>query len=89
MSIDLAAQLIRNAILVGLTVAAPLLLTSLVVGIAVSLIQAVTQIQEQTLTFIPKLLVVAFVFIVTLPWIISKLVEYLVGAIRTMGGMVG
>ena len=46
MSIDLAAQLIRNAILVGLTVAAPLLLTSLVVGIAVSLIQAVTQIQE-------------------------------------------
>ena len=89
MSIDLAAQLIRNAIMLGLTVAAPLLLTSLVVGVAVSLVQAVTQIQEQTLTFIPKLLVVAFVFIVTLPWIISKLVEYLVGSIRTMGGMVG
>jgi flagellar biosynthetic protein FliQ len=89
MSVDLAAQLIRNAIMLGLTVAAPLLLTSLVVGVAVSLVQAVTQIQEQTLTFIPKLLVVAFVFIVTLPWIISKLVEYLVGAIRTMGGMVG
>jgi flagellar biosynthesis protein FliQ len=89
MSVDLAVQLIRSAILLGLTVAAPLLLTSLVVGIVVSLVQAVTQIQEQTLTFIPKLLVVAFVFIVTLPWIISKLVEYLVGTIRSMGGMVG
>jgi flagellar biosynthetic protein FliQ len=88
MSADLAVQLIRNAVLLGLVVAAPLLLTALVVGIVVSLIQAVTQIQEQTLTFIPKLLLVAFVFIATLPWIVSKLVEFVVGSIRSLGVMV-
>jgi flagellar biosynthetic protein FliQ len=89
MSVDLAVQLLRNAVLVGLVVVAPMLVTALLVGIVVSLVQAVTQIQEQTLTFIPKLLLVGFVFIATLPWIITKLVEYLIGTIRSLSGMVG
>lgn len=89
MSVDLAIQVIRNAVFLGLAVAAPMLLTALLVGVLVSLVQAVTQIQEQTLTFIPKLLLVAFVFIVSLPWIVSKLVEYLIGTIRSLTSVVG
>jgi flagellar biosynthesis protein FliQ len=89
MSVDLSVEIIRQAITVGLVIAAPMLLTALIVGILVSLFQAVTQIQEQTLTFIPKLLLVAFVFVLSLPWIVTKMVEYLVGTIRSLSGLVG
>jgi flagellar biosynthesis protein FliQ len=89
MSVDLSVEIIRQAIMVGLVIAAPMLLTALIVGILVSLFQAVTQIQEQTLTFIPKLLLVAFVFVMSLPWIVTKMVEYLVGTIRSLSGLVG
>ncbi len=57
------------ALLVVLTVCGPLLLTSLVVGTFVSLFQALTQVQEQTLTFVPKLLAMGVVLLLTLPMI--------------------
>ena len=84
MSGTLAVDLIRQAIMLALMVAAPLLLTALCVGIIVSLIQAVTQLQEQTLTFIPKLLALAMVFTLTLPWTLTRLVEYLAGVLRSL-----
>jgi flagellar biosynthetic protein FliQ len=84
MSSALAVDLIRHAIAVALMVAAPLLITALAVGILVSLIQAVTQIQEQTLTFIPKLLALAAVFVILLPWSLSQLVQYLVGVLQSL-----
>lgn len=84
MSASLAIDLVRNAIMLSLVVAAPLLLTALVVGLAVSLVQAVTQIQEQTLTFIPKLLLVGLVLVLTLPWTLTRLVEYLIGILRSL-----
>jgi flagellar biosynthetic protein FliQ len=84
MSSALAVDLIRHALNVALLVAAPLLLTALVVGILVSLVQAVTQIQEQTLTFIPKLLSLAAVFMILLPWLLSQLVQYLVGVLQSL-----
>jgi len=80
----LALDLMRQAILVALTVAAPLLITALLVGILVSLVQAVTQIQEQTLTFIPKLLAMAAVFIIMLPWSVARLVDFLVTLLRSL-----
>jgi flagellar biosynthesis protein FliQ len=83
MSSTLAVELIRQALTVALLVAAPLLITSLAVGILVSLIQAVTQIQEQTLTFIPKLVTMAAVFIILLPWSLAQLVQYLVGVLQS------
>ena len=83
MSTALAVELIRQALTVALMVAAPLLITSLAVGILVSLIQAVTQIQEQTLTFIPKLIAMAAVFVIFLPWSLSQLVQYLVGVLQS------
>lgn len=82
MSVALAIEFIRSAVLLCLQVAGPLLMTALVVGVAVSLVQAVTQLQEQTLTFIPKLLSVGLVLVVTLPWILLKLTEFLVSVIR-------
>jgi flagellar biosynthetic protein FliQ len=83
MSSTLAVELIRQALTVALLVSAPLLITSLAVGILVSLIQAVTQIQEQTLTFIPKLVAMAAVFIIFLPWSLAQLIQYLVGVLQS------
>jgi len=85
---SLAVDLVRQAVMTALMVAAPLLVTALLVGILVSLVQAVTQLQEQTLTFIPKLLALAVVFAITLPWTLSKLVEYLAGMLRSLPTLV-
>jgi flagellar biosynthetic protein FliQ len=84
MSTALVVDLIRHATMMALLVAAPLLVTALAVGILVSLLQAVTQIQEQTLTFIPKLLALSAVFLITLPWMLAQLVEYLAGLLRSL-----
>jgi flagellar biosynthesis protein FliQ len=82
MSISLAVELIRRAVFLALLVGSPLLLTALVIGVLVSLVQAVTQLQEQTLTFLPKLGLIALVFIITLPWMLSQMVAYLTGVMR-------
>jgi len=88
MSSGLAVDLVRHAVTLALMTAAPLLLTALVVGVVVSLIQAVTQLQEQTLTFIPKLLTLGLVFVITLPWLLSQLIEYLSGILRSLPTLV-
>ena len=84
MSVALAIEFTRSAITLCLLVAGPLLMTALVVGVVVSLVQAVTQLQEQTLTFIPKLLAVGLMLVVTLPWVLVKLTEFLVSVLRSL-----
>jgi flagellar biosynthetic protein FliQ len=84
MSVALAIEFTRSAVTLCLLVAGPLLLTALIVGVVVSLVQAVTQLQEQTLTFIPKLLAVGIMLVITLPWILVKLSEFLVSVIRSL-----
>jgi flagellar biosynthetic protein FliQ len=76
MSHALIVDLARNAILTGLLLAGPLLAVALAVGLVVSVIQAVTQIQEQTLTFVPKLLAVSGTVLVALPWMIQVMIKY-------------
>lgn len=76
MSHQLVIDLCREAIITALTISAPLLLIALGVGLLVSVIQSVTQIQEQTLTFVPKLVLVGVAFIVGLPWLLQVLVKY-------------
>ncbi|MBL8831068.1 MAG: flagellar biosynthesis protein FliQ [Rhodospirillales bacterium] len=66
----------REAIWVMLKISAPLMLVALAVGLVVSLIQALTQIQEQTLTFVPKILVLFAVFVLTIPFMSSTLIEF-------------
>ena len=72
-----------------LVVAGPLLVVSLGVGLVVSIVQAVTQIQEQTLSFVPKLLTVAAVFLVALPWMLQLLVKYTTELFRSLPTLVG
>ncbi|MEP6765810.1 MAG: flagellar biosynthesis protein FliQ [Gemmatimonadaceae bacterium] len=76
MSHQLVIDLCRNAIITALSIAAPMLLIALAVGLLVSVIQSVTQIQEQTLTFVPKLVFVGAAFIIGLPWLLQVLVRY-------------
>ncbi len=66
-------EICREAILVMLKVAGPILLAGLVIGVLVSLIQAVTQIQEMTLSFIPKMLVIFGVTVLLFPFMMSTL----------------
>ncbi|MBI3419583.1 MAG: flagellar biosynthesis protein FliQ [Proteobacteria bacterium] len=66
----------REAILVMLKVGGPILLIGLFIGIAVSLVQTVTQIQEATLAFVPKLIVVMLALLVTLPFMLSTLATF-------------
>ena len=67
----------RQAMEVTLLIAAPMLLTSLVVGLAVSIFQAATQINEATLSFIPKLLAVFAMLIISGPWVLSIILDYM------------
>ena len=82
MSLDAAVELIRHSLLLTLLIAAPVLVVGLVVGFVISLFQAVTQIQEQTISFIPRIVAMLACAIFLLPWAGGHLIEYA----RTMFG---
>lgn len=88
MSHQLVIDLSRDAIMTALMVAAPMLLIALGVGLLVSIIQSVTQIQEQTLAFVPKLVLVGGAFIVGMPWLLQILIQYTTRLIRGIPAMV-
>ena len=71
-----AVDLVRHTLIMALAISAPMLIIGLVVGIFVSLLQAVTQIQEQTLTFVPKIAAMVAAAILLMPWIGQRLLEY-------------
>jgi flagellar biosynthetic protein FliQ len=79
----------RQGLELMLIVSAPLLLVSLVVGIAVSFFQAVTQINEQTLSFLPKLVGVGITAIIAGPWMMTTLVDYIQRTITSIPQLVG
>ena len=79
----------RHALEMTLLLAAPLLLTALAVGLIVGIFQAATQINEMTLSFIPKLLAMAAVLALTGPWMLRQLVEYTRGLFESIPGMIG
>jgi flagellar biosynthetic protein FliQ len=76
MDLEQASDLIRETLTLALILSAPMLLIGLVVGVIVSLLQAVTQIQEQTLSLIPKLAAMVAAAILLMPWIGHRLMEY-------------
>jgi len=76
MTLDQATDLIRHTLLLALTISAPVLLIGLVVGIIVSVLQAVTQIQEHTLSFVPKIAAMTGAMIVVAPWCGHRLMVY-------------
>jgi len=76
MSQDYAVQVLYQGILILLMISMPTVGVGLLVGFIISLFQAVTQIQEQTLTFVPKVIAVFLVLAFTSPWIFSMMVDY-------------
>lgn len=76
MTEDIVLSLGRDAIWTTVALAAPLLVASLVVGLIVSIFQAVTQINEATLTFIPKMIAIAVVLVVLAPWMTQMITSY-------------
>ena len=69
MSYDVSMELARSGLLLLLTICGPMLFTSLILGVAIGLFQALTQVQEMTLTFVPKLIAMGVVFLLSLPMI--------------------
>jgi flagellar biosynthetic protein FliQ len=76
MSENMIISVLKDAISTGLMVAAPILIISIVVGLIISIFQATTQIQEQTLTFVPKLIATAVVGLIAGPWMLHTVVNF-------------
>jgi len=79
----------QQAVEITLLVSAPLLLSALAVGLVVSIFQAATQINEMTLSFIPKLLVMFFVLVVGGPWMLNLMMDYTRRLFTSIPGLVG
>jgi flagellar biosynthetic protein FliQ len=88
MNPEFAIDLLKTMIVQALTIAAPILLTAMVIGLAISLFQAVTTIHEQTLAFVPKALAVIAIMLLLLPWIVRTLMEFTTAVIMKMPQMV-
>ena len=84
MTPDQAVQIAREAMLVTLLLSAPMLGFGLIIGLLISIFQAVTQINEMTLTFIPKIFAVAAALAIFLPWIIRTIVDYTVNLLNIL-----
>ena len=78
----------RDALVMLLTVSMPILLVVLAVGLVVSIFQAITQISEQTLAFVPKLVAAVAVFAIAGPWMLATLVDYIRRVIESIPQMV-
>ena len=87
MTVEFAVELLRLVIMISLKLVAPLLGTAIAVGILVSLLQTITSINDQTLTFVPKLVVVGMVMIMTAPWLIRTLIDFTVSMISRLPQM--
>ena len=87
MDSDTAMHLLSETLLTAAKVCAPILLATLVVGVVISVLQVVTQIQEMTLTFIPKLMVVVMMFLMTGAWMMAVVVEFTKRLFGLIAGM--
>jgi flagellar biosynthesis protein FliQ len=88
MNPEFAIELLKTMIYQALAIAAPVLIVAMVIGLAISLFQAVTTIHEQTLAFVPKALAVVDVILLLMPWIVRSLVEFTTAVIQKMPQMV-
>lgn len=87
MNPDLAIDIFKSTVMFALYVVAPFLIATLVVGLVASLIQSVTSMQEQTLTFVPKLVVLGGLLLLLAPWLLRSLSEFTIMTIARMGGI--
>jgi len=76
MSQELVVEIATQTLYYTMIISAPILLSGLIIGVFLSIVQSVIQIKETTLTFIPKILVVMTILLLTIPWMINKFIEY-------------
>ena len=88
MTLDDVLFLGRDAMFVTLLVSAPMLLSGMLVGLIISVFQSVTQIQEITLTFVPKILVVMLSFVIFLPWMLGVLLDFVQPLFGNFGSLI-
>jgi flagellar biosynthetic protein FliQ len=89
MNSDVVINLVMDAMTLAFKVAMPLLGVALVLGLAVSVLQAVTQIQEQTLSFIPKIVGMGVVLVVAGPWMLNQVIAYTAELYTSIPSIVG
>jgi flagellar biosynthetic protein FliQ len=89
MTSEMVMNLVRQALEITILVSAPLLLTALVTGLLVSVFQAATQINEMTLSFIPKLLAIFLALVLAGPWMVNLMVDFTRQLISGIPGMIG
>lgn len=89
MTPEMVMGLVRQALEISILVSAPLLLTALVTGLLVSVFQAATQINEMTLSFIPKLLAIFLALVLAGPWMVNLMVDFTRQLITGIPGMIG
>ncbi|MQY76895.1 MAG: flagellar biosynthesis protein FliQ [Spirochaeta sp.] len=89
MSIGFAVSLMRSAVLQVLMMAAPMLLIGMLVGLIVSIFQATTSIQEQTLTFVPKIAAILGALMIFGPWILNSMVQFTLRLMARIADMSG
>ena len=88
MNMEQAIEILRQLVGTSLLVVSPILIGSLIVGLVVSLLQSVTSIQEQTLSFVPKLVTISLVLVLGAPWILRQLMQFTVTYISRLPDMV-
>ncbi|BEV71692.1 MULTISPECIES: flagellar biosynthesis protein FliQ [unclassified Paludibacterium] len=89
MSPEMVVNIVQNALYTLILISAPVLLVSLVVGLFISIMQAATQLNEMTLTFIPKLLALFVTLVLAGPWMISTLVDYTIRLYKSIPNVIG
>lgn len=89
MTPDTISVIAQDTVLVAVKLMAPVLLSSLAIGLLVAMFQAATQINEQTLTFIPKLVMVVVVLMIAGPWMLQVVIDYFQDLIRQIPTLIG
>ena len=84
MSVDQSVDIVKGLMMLCLRVSVPFLLSAMMIGLLVSFFQAITSLQEQTLTFVPKALVVVVVVFILFPWLINTMIDYTVETFNRM-----
>ncbi|MGP8202004.1 MAG: flagellar biosynthesis protein FliQ [Limisphaerales bacterium] len=87
MNTEFATELLKSLMFEAVMLAAPILLTALVIGLAISIFQSVTSIQESTLTFVPKALGIVALLVLLMPWMLRTLVEFATAVIQKIPEM--
>jgi len=86
---DTTVEIVRQSLIVALKISAPILVAGILIGLAISVLQSITQIQEQTLTIVPKIFVMTIVAILLLPWIVLRIAEFTVDMFSLAPGGAG